>query len=112
MARVAVIPDRLKDQHLKPQHTFLHWYKSQEIEMRIFQLETPAPLAEFLSSRAMDLKRLNTTGEGYDYRQYYDAQSLNDVQKMYTQDLKEFGYEQSYVDLKTYLASGKPAKTT
>jgi len=112
VARIALIPDRLKDQHLKPQYTFLNWYKSQGIQTHIFQLEKPAVVAEFLGARGMKLNRLNSTGNAYDYRQYYDEQSLSDVQKMYRQDLKEFGYEQSCLELKTYLATQKPAKIT
>ena len=100
--RIAVIPDRLKDQHIRPQHTFLRFYKEKSVQVKVFKLEEPQ-LSTFLSSRSLQLPHLNKSKEDYDYRSYYDLTILNKVLELYTRDIHDFGYEKELLHLQNYL---------
>lgn len=98
--RVSQIPDRLKDQHFRPQHLFFKPYESRGISVKHFQLETPSALESFLKEHGMELTHRNKSGEAYDYIQYYSPYLLQQVFEMYETDIKKFGYQQTYDDLK------------
>lgn len=93
VSRIYLIPDRLKDQHFKPQHLFIKPYKKQGIEVRVFKLEEPQPIQEFLAQYAITLPSINR-GTAYNYKAYYSEKSLKLCLKMYIHDFELFGYEQ------------------
>lgn len=90
--RVSCIPDRLKDQHIKPQHLFLQYYEKQNIAVKVFKLEDSEKLTAFLQENALQLPHLNKSRVGYDYRQYYTPTLLKKVSKIYQPDLEKYGY--------------------
>lgn len=90
--RIACIPDRLKDQHLKSQHLFLQYYQKQNISVNVFKLEDPEKLNVFLKEHSLQLPHLNKSQVGYDYRQYYTPTLLKKVSTLYHSDLEKFGY--------------------
>lgn len=90
--RISCIPDRLKDQHIKPQHLFLQYYEKQNISVKVFKLEDPEQLNAFLKEHALQLPHLNKSQRGYDYRQYYTPALLKKVSTLYQSDLEKFGY--------------------
>jgi len=90
--RISCIPDRLKDQHIKPQHLFLQYYVKQNISVKVFKLEDPEKLNAFLKEHSLQLPHLNKSQVGYDYRQYYTPSLLKKVSALYQSDLEKFGY--------------------
>jgi hypothetical protein len=90
--RISCIPDRLKDQHIKPQHLFLHYYQKKNISVTIFKLEDPEKLNAFLKEHSLQLPHLNKSQVGYDYRQYYTPALLKKVSTLYQSDLEKFDY--------------------
>lgn len=101
--RVSRIPDRLKDQHLKPQHCFLTPYTRQNISPLIFRLEEPEKLKAFLAEHTLALTHRNKSGEAYDYSKYYTPALLNKAYEMYRTDVESFGYTQAFAQLKSGL---------
>lgn len=93
VSRISRVPDRLKDQHFKPQHLFIQPYKKQGINIMVFKLEEPGSIQEFLSTFNLNLNHINR-GMKYDHRQYYSENTLNAALKMYIHDFELFGYEQ------------------
>lgn len=91
--RIVNIPDRLKDQHFKPQHLFLDAYFEQNLKPTVFKLEQPEILIDFLKPYGLNLVHLNKTSD-YHYPDYYDSETLELAIKMYTLDFKMFDYEQ------------------
>ena len=89
---IKLIPDILKDQHLKPQHTFLTFYERQGIEVKILKLEERDTVEEFFYAYGLTLKPLNQS-DAYDYRAYYDEDTLKLVHQLYDEDIRRFGYE-------------------
>ena len=94
--RISRIPDRLKDQHLKPQHAFLKFYERKNVTVRIFKLEDPELLNQFLKGFSMGLPHLNKSSESYDYSSYYNPTVLTKALEIYRVDVKLFGYEKEY----------------
>jgi hypothetical protein len=105
VSRISRIPDRLKDQHIKPQHLFVKPYESKGITVKYFQLETPSALEGFLKEHGMELTHHNKSREAYDYTQYYDVDLLQQVYEIYEADIKKFGYQLVYQDLKQLFQS-------
>jgi hypothetical protein len=93
--RISRIPDRLKDQHLKPQHLFLKFYQQKNVDVKVFKLEEPESLNNFLHGYEMKLQHVNTSGS-YDYTSYYDRHTLKKAFEIYQDDVKGFGYENEY----------------
>lgn len=98
--RISRIPDRLKDQHLKPQHLFINPYEKKKLPVKIFQLETSAALKNFLNLHGMELTHRNKSTAAYDYIEYYNPFLLQQVYEIYKTDIKKFGYGQVYEALK------------
>jgi hypothetical protein len=90
--RISCIPDRLKDQHLKPQHLFLEYYEKQNISVKTFKLEDPEKLNVFLKEHTLQLPYLHKSQVAYDYREYYSPSLLKKVSVLYQSDLEKFGY--------------------
>lgn len=100
---VREIPDALKDQHLKPQHRFLSYYKKSNTNVHILKLEEPDLVSAYLEKYGLKFEAFNRDPELYDYRQYYDRQVLEKVREIYRKDLSQFGYMDIYGELKSYL---------
>lgn len=100
--RITCIPDRLKDQHLRPQHTFLKFYQKKNVSVQVFKLENPELLI-FLSSNSLQLPHLNKSREAYDYRSYFDLSILNKARELYAHDIHYFGYEKELQALEKQL---------
>lgn len=103
--RISTIPDRLKDQHFKPQHYFFKPYERKGIGIKVFRLEESEHLKDFLAAQGMELTHRNKSPEAYNYTQYYNASLLEAVHTIYEADIKKFGYEQVYDELKTQVRS-------
>jgi hypothetical protein len=92
--RISKIPERLKDQHFRPQSCFLEVYRKRKIPVRIFKLEQPDELQTFLSGLGLRLLHLNQSLTPYDYRSYYSVRTLLLARKMYASDFSLFNYDQ------------------
>ncbi len=92
--RISQIPDRLKDQHFRPQHCFIEAYRKRKIPIRVFKLEQPEELQRFLAGYGMQLPHLNRHSGAYDYQSYYSAHTRALALKMYTSDFSVFNYDQ------------------
>lgn len=107
--RVDGIPDRFKDPHLKPQHYFIDFYKKRNPNVVVLQLEKPDEIKYFLFIYNLEIPHLNASELTYDYREFYDEETLDWVTRVYKQDLKMFGYEQHRRDLQEHIQS-RPKK--
>ena len=105
-----IIPDVLKDQHVKAQHSLLQYYSKKNIDVQIFHLESPEDVKTFLSHYSASLSILNKDELPYDYRSYYNADILEKVYRLYADDIKCFGYEQQYLDLRSALREPEVAQ--
>jgi hypothetical protein len=105
VATLQVIPDLLKDQHVKPQHSLLQYYWKKKIDIKVFRLESLEAVNTFLSHYSASLSVLNKAELPYDYRSYYNVAVLEKVYRIYADDIKYFGYEQEYLDLRSALTS-------
>lgn len=97
--RIVNIPDPLKDQHIRPQHTYLKYYEKKNMNIQVFNLEDPEKLNQFLSQHGMKLSHLNKSAEHYDYRSYYNVDTLSKVSELYSIDIDRFGYKTAMEDL-------------
>lgn len=98
-----VIPDRLKDQHLKPQNAFLKFYRDVPVKVTLLKLEDELAVSAFLSGFHLTMPVLNNSDTAYDYRTYYNRDTLQKVSEIYAHDISSFGYEAEYRDLKRYI---------
>jgi hypothetical protein len=93
--RISRIPDRLKDQHFRPQYLFLEPYQRSDRPVRILKLEHPEEIQAFMQTYGMRFPHLNKN-KPYNPADYYTRKSRSLAQKVYTQDFKLFGYEQNF----------------
>jgi len=107
VSRISRIPDRLKDQHVKPQHLFLTPYENKDITIKFFQLEASMQLESFLKEHGMELTHRNKSRDVYDYTQYYSPYLLQQVYDIYEADIKKFGYQPVYESLKVHIKTSK-----
>ena len=101
--RVICIPDRLKDQHLKPQYCFLEYYEKKNITVKIFKLEDTEKINPFLNQNNLQLPHLNKSAERYDYRLYFTTNLLKVACEVYQKDIERFGYKAEVEALKGYI---------
>lgn len=101
--RVSLIPNFLKDQHLKPQHEFLDFYVRKIPTVLVLKLEEPDQLKAFCAIYNLDLPHINTSGGSYDYRTYYDYETFQLVTSIYRKDFKRFNYGSEVRALRTWL---------
>lgn len=101
--RITVIPDQLKDQHIRQQCDFLKYYEKKKIEVKVLKLEETEAINTFLASQNLQFLHLNKSGESYDYRSYYTPALLQKAYDLYRDDVKKFGYENAYTDLQKHL---------
>jgi hypothetical protein len=98
--RLATIPDRFKDQHLKPQSCFLEYYSSKEILVVALKLEEPEAIHDFLSPFKLSLPHLNKS-ESFQYLNYYDIETYKLATAIYQNDITRFGYSHDVERLKS-----------
>lgn len=103
---VEVIPDRLKDQHVRPQHVFLKYYEKRNVRLITFRLEEASPLREFLSDFGLSADVINKSDGIHDYRHYYDQETLEVVYRIYRKDVSKFGYADEYAALQRFVSGG------
>jgi hypothetical protein len=101
--RISRIPDRLKDQHLKPQHAFLKYYEQKNLAVKVFKLEEPEPLNQFLNQYDLKMPHINKSSGPYDYRSYYNWNTFNQVREVYQADIDRFGYKKEAETLLEHL---------
>ncbi len=99
--RVSMIPDRLKDQHLKPQYLFLKPYEQRGIRVTLYKLEETENLKNFLAHHHLTLPHRNKSGEAYDFTQYYTTETLRVAYTLYKTDIHTFNYYEAYEQLKS-----------
>lgn len=99
--RINKIPDRLKDQHFKPQHLFLSPYERKGIAVKVFPLEDRVTLEQFMDAHEMQLTHRNKSQVAYDYTQYYTPELIEKVYNIYWMDIEKFGYRKVYEELKS-----------
>jgi hypothetical protein len=105
--RISVIPDALKDQHMKPQHCFLKFYEQKNIAVTILKLEETENVNLFLQHYSLQLPHLNKSGIAYDYRNYYTLETLRKASGIYQADIENFGYKKELAELQEYTKSRK-----
>ena len=93
---LTLIPDSLKDQHVKPQHRFLEYYRRRGVEVTVMKLESEMDIRSYLEPYGVKLETSNHQGMFYDYQGYYDRQTLSDVWGIYQADVERFGYDSIY----------------
>lgn len=103
VSTVRLIPDLLKDQHLKPQQCFLRYYERNGKPVRVLKLEDDVEIRNFLASYGLMFENFNHSEEPYDYFSYYDRDALADVLHIYKVDILRFGYEPAYDELRACL---------
>lgn len=92
--RLSLIPDRLKDQHLKPQHLFLEYYERRKIQnITVLKLEEPDNISTFLSGYNLSIPHLNKSAGTSDFKKYYDQSTARLAARIYKEDLERFGYD-------------------
>lgn len=94
-----LIPDLLKDQHVKPQHLFLEYYHRKNIQVKIFSLEQPAAWKDFLAAYSLRVEVIHASAIPYDYRLYFDKETLEIARDIYHDDVALFGYDGVYAEL-------------
>jgi len=110
--RISIIPDRLKDQHIKPQHCFLTYYAKKGVSVKVLKLEEQEKASHFFSSYSIHLTHRNKSKRPYRYEDYYTPNTLRKVFNLYRTDIDIFGYQQAFEKLFTYLKDqSKPSKT-
>ena len=97
------IPTSLLGPHLIPQSYILR--KASFVEdIMVFRIDKDAEaLREFLQNYGLSLPHLNKHPVNYDYRSYYDAETLSMVGQLYSGDVKLFGYEEDYQLLQRFV---------
>lgn len=103
--RLHMIPDLLKDQHLKPQSNFLQYYERKNIKIITLKLEEPEKVNAFLDTYFLQLPHRNKSQRGYQYEEYYTPLTLQKVYDIYRVDIEKFGYQNTYSALLAYTKS-------
>lgn len=87
-----LIPDRLKDQHVRPQHTFLKHYEKNDIPIDVMKLEEPKAIDALLKGVGRPFESFNESETPYDYRTYLSPRTRDIVYAIYREDFRRFGY--------------------
>jgi hypothetical protein len=106
--RVSSIPDFIKDQHIKPQYLFFDYYRSQNKNITILNLDFPDKINSFLAQYNLELPLINKSEDQYNYMDYYDKDSLERVRRIYEKDIKNFEFDYAYKAIREFVANKTP----
>lgn len=101
------IPDRYRGPHFVSQTRILGLLKGRDV-LR-FDLDASGQdtrLEHFLNAHGMAMHRENPYGTPYDFRTFYDTETLELAYRIYERDFEMLGYKRAYLDLKESLQSG------
>lgn len=107
VSRIIRIPDRLKDQHFRPQHLFIRPYRRAGKTVECFTLENPASLENFLHKHGLEFVHKNKSSAPYRYQDYYTPELVEQVYALYRKDVDTFGYQHDYMNLKAAAAGAQ-----
>ena len=97
---ISQIPTSLLGPHFSPQH----WTLKEMSDVKVFRIERDKEeLADFLLGYGIELQHRNKSKTEYDYRTYYDKETLALVRKLYAGDVERFGYVIEEANLKKVL---------
>lgn len=97
------IPTSLLGPHFSPESYILNQASAMK-DILVFRIEKDSEsLARFLQPYGIKLPHLNKRPTKYDYRSYYDAETLSIVERLYADDVKHFGYEDDYRRLQQFV---------
>lgn len=105
VSKISRIPDRLKDQHFRPQQLFVRPYEQHGKTVVALKLEEPETIDQFLRKHTMTLVHRNKSRDAYRYEHYYTPELLEQVFALYRSDIEKFGYQAHYEVLKASLRS-------
>ena len=105
------IPRSLLGPHFTPQCYILK--KAAHLQdISIYRIEKDAEaLRKFLSQYGIVLNHLNKHCSRYDYRSYYDQETLTLVRQLYDDDIRIFGYQEDYNALQQYITTHHENRT-
>ncbi len=82
-------------QHLRPQYKFISDWKGKIIVNKIFRFEKISDdfnqMCDLMQTERMNLPHLNKSDHN-NYRNYYNSELINIVEKVYSKDIKIFNY--------------------
>lgn len=102
---IGLIPTSVQGPHFAPQSYILRKAFALE-EIRVFRIEKDGEsLDRFLHNYGLSLPFLNRQPKNYDYRSYYDSDTLSVVEKLYEGDVEIFDYKEEHRRLQEFLLS-------
>ncbi|HEY8936230.1 MAG TPA: sulfotransferase family 2 domain-containing protein [Cyclobacteriaceae bacterium] len=103
---ITQIPDSIKSSHFASQHYILMASCGLE-KIKCFRLEYDQDsLNTFLAGMAMKIPHSNKQNLRYDYRAFYDKNTLSIVYNLYKADVECFDYKNEYNALLSYVSTG------
>ena len=99
---ISSIPPSLSGPHMAPQSRILS-AAGELRDISIFRIEEPDDLEKFMAEYGMAIPHLNRQPM-YDYRSFYDPETLSLVYKLYKDDIRLLGYTQQYGTLCNFIA--------
>lgn len=103
---IAVIPDKFRGSHLVSQSRILSQVGSSRLQ--VFRLKSDNDSIElntFLKNHSMELYVENKSAVAYNYRDYYDRETLQLAYQIYEKDFKTLGYYSEFHELKGIIDS-------
>ncbi|MBX2962319.1 MAG: sulfotransferase family 2 domain-containing protein [Cyclobacteriaceae bacterium] len=89
--RISRIPDRFKDQHLKPQHLFLEPYRKKGLQISVLKLEALQNHQDFFSQYGITINHLNQSDSTAEIS--CADSTVETIKKMYAFDFEVFSYD-------------------
>jgi hypothetical protein len=97
------IPDFLKGPHFASQYYILSRSAGLE-DIMWFRLEKDKPAFEnFIANYGMTFVQRNKQQKSYNFKDFYDAETVNRVYDLYKRDITYFDYREEYDQLCTYV---------
>ena len=98
-----IIPDFLKGPHFASQYYILSQTAGIE-DIIWFRLEKDKPAFEdFIANYGMTFIQRNKQQKSYDFKDFYDTETINRVYHLYKQDITYFDYREEYDQLCKYV---------
>lgn len=102
---IELIPTSLSGPHFAPQSFILKQAFALE-DILLFRIEKDSEsLAVFLHNYGLKLPRLNQQSRTYNYRSYYDSETLSVVERLYAEDIRLFDYREEHRQLRQFVQS-------